>query len=201
MTGASRFTAMDELVFGYASLSVLLAVPPTRVPGPRGYVTDLRGARRGWGVAADNAHALPGYKRYRAADGSYPPVHVAFLDLLDGDGTVNGVCLPVDAAALAALDRRERNYVRVEVTERIAAPLGRTWTYVGSAAGRARLAEGRRAGTAVVTREYLDVVLGGFAALGHDELARFRAGSELDGLPVRALERVDLDGRPAPRAG
>jgi len=191
---------MDEYVFGYASLSALLTAPPTRAPDERGYVTDLHGARRGWGVAADNSLALPGYKRYRAADGSYPAVHVAFLDLCAGEGTVNGVCLPADAATLAALDRRERNYERVEVTERIAEPLGRTWTYVGSPAGRARLAEGRRSGTAVVTHEYLEIVLGGFAALGEEELARFHASSDLDGLPVRALERVDLDGRPAPRA-
>ncbi len=192
---------MEEFVFGYASLSALLAAPPTRAPSRHGYVTDLRGARRGWGVAADNALAVPGYKRYRAADGSYPPVRVAFLDLLDGEGTVNGVCLPADAATLAALDRRERNYARVEVTQRLAAPLGRTWAYVGSPEARARLAEGRRAGTAVVTREYLGLVLAGFAALGAEELARFHAGSDLDGLPVRDLERVDLSGRPAPRAG
>jgi len=190
-----------EYVFGYASLSALLAAPPTRTPDERGYVTDLRGARRSWGVAADNALALPGYKRYRAADGSYPPVRVAFLDVRDGEGAVNGVCLPVDAATLAALDRRERNYERVEVTGRIAMPLGRTWTYAGSHAGRARLAEGLRAGTAVVTREYVDIVLAGFAALGEAELARFHASTDLDQLPVRALERVELDGRPAPRAG
>ncbi|HEX4804859.1 MAG TPA: gamma-glutamylcyclotransferase [Conexibacter sp.] len=192
---------MEEFVFGYASLSALLAAPPTRAPSRHGYVTDLRGARRGWGVAADNALALPGYKRYRAADGSYPPVRVAFLDLFEGDGTVNGVCVPADAATLAALDRRERNYVRVEVTERIAAPLGRTWAYAGSPEGRARLAAGREAGTAVVTREYLELVVAGFAALGAEELARFHASTELDGLPVRELERVDLGGRPAPRAG
>lgn len=192
-----------EFVFGYASLSALLAAPPTRAPDPRGYVTDLRGARRRFGVAADNALAIPGYKRYRAADGSYPPVHVAFLNLEDdgGAGAVNGVCLPADAATLAALDRRERNYVRVEVTERIAAPLGRTWAYVGSPEGRARLADGRARGSAVVTREYRALVLAGFAALGEEELARFHASSDLGGLPVRELERVDLRGRPAPRAG
>jgi gamma-glutamylcyclotransferase (GGCT)/AIG2-like uncharacterized protein YtfP len=188
-----------EFVFGYGSLTALADPPPGRAPDPRGYVTDLLGHRRRWGVAADNRSALPGYKRYRAADGSYPPVAVAFLDLAPGDGAVNGVCLPVAPAALEALDRRERNYARVEVTERLARPIGRTWAYVGSAEGRARLADGRARGAAVVTREYRDLVLAAFAALGAEELARFNAGSDLGDLPLADLERVELDGRAAPR--
>jgi gamma-glutamylcyclotransferase (GGCT)/AIG2-like uncharacterized protein YtfP len=189
-----------EFVFGYGSLSALADPPPSRTPDPRGYVTDLAGHRRRWGVAADNRATLPGYKRYRAADGSYPHVAVAFLDLAPGDGAVNGVCLPVDARRLTALDERERNYVRADVTDRLAHALGRTWAYVGSAEGRARLADGRARDAAVVTREYRAIVLAGFAALGGDELARFHASSDLDGLPLVELERVELDGRPAPRA-
>lgn len=188
-----------EFVFGYGSLSTLADPPPTRAPDPRGYVTELAGHRRRWGVAADNRSALPGYKRYRAADGSYPPVAVAFLDLAPGDGAVNGVCLPVDPAALEALDARERNYGRVEVTAQLAHALGPTWAYVGSDEGRARLADGRARGAAVVTHEYRELVLAGFAALGGDELARFHASSDLGDLPLAALERVDLDGRAAPR--
>jgi hypothetical protein len=55
----------------------------------------------------DNAVAIPGYKVYVAADGSRPDVCVAFLDVAeDPGGCVTGVCMPVDAPALAALDRR-----------------------------------------------------------------------------------------------
>lgn len=188
-----------EYVFGYGSLSALLTVKPTRTPDPRGYVTDVHGRRR-WGVATDNRVTIPGYKRYRAADGSYPAVHVAFLDLVAGEGTVNGVCLPVSPGRLAVLDLRERNYVRTDVTEQLAHALGRTWAYVGSEEGRARLAAGRAGETAVVTREYLDTVLDGFSRLGERELGRFHASSDLAGLPIRELERVDLAGDPAPRA-
>lgn len=188
-----------EFVFGYGSLSTLADPPPTRAPDPRGYVTDLPGHRRRWGVAADNRTALPGYKRYRDADGAYPAVAVAFLDLAPGAGAVNGVCLPVSAGTLDALDRRERNYERVDVTAQLAHALGPTWAYVGSTEGRAQLADGRARGAAVVTQEYRDLVLAGFAALGSEELARFHAGSDLDDLPLAVLERVDLDGRPAAR--
>ena len=57
---------------------------------------------------------------------------------------------------LAELDERERNYDRHDVTELVDADLGgRVWAYVGSLAGRPRLARGRRRGTAVVARGYL----------------------------------------------
>ncbi len=174
-----------EFVFGYASLVAVAS------PGER--VATLGGHRRRWGVAMDNREAIPGYKRFVDADGSHPAVHVAFLDLLLGadDDAVNGVCRPVVAAQLAALDRRERNYARHDVTALIEGAPGRVWAYVGSAAGRARLEAGRRAGTAVVSGEYLDLVLRGFARLGAAELARFHASSDLDGLPVHDLRRVD----------
>ena len=57
-----------------------------------------------------------------------------------------------------ALDRRERNYDRREVTPLIEGDLGgdRIWAYFGSADGRRRLADARRSGTGVVVRGYLD---------------------------------------------
>lgn len=181
-----------EFVFGYGSIAAAAA------SGAR--VVMLDGHRRRWGVAMDNRALVPGYKCFLAADGSRPPLHVAFLDIVPAaDGhAVNGVCHPVTAEQLAALDRRERNYERHDVTERIEDPPGRVWAYVGSPAGRARLAAGLRAGTAVVSRAYRDTVLGAFARLGHHELAHFHASSDLDGLPVRELGRVDLTGGAVP---
>lgn len=173
-----------EFVFGYGSLAAP-AVPDERV-------ALLEGHRRAWGVAMDNRQAIPGYKRYLDADGTAPALHVAFLDVAPGEGTVNGVCRPVTAEQLAALDARERNYDRRDVTAQVVDPPGRVWAYVGSAAGRARLAAGRAGGTAVVARAYLAAVLAGFARLGEAELARFHASTDLDGLPVRDLRRVDL---------
>lgn len=152
----------------------------------------LPGHRRRWGVAMDNAAVVPGYKCYVDPDGARPPLHVAFLDVAPGDGAVNGVLRPVDAAELAALDARERNYVRVDAGDRFSHVPGRVWMYVGSPAGRARLAAGLRHGTAVVATSYLDAVLRGFARLGAAELARFHASSDLDGLPIAPLLRVDV---------
>lgn len=181
----------EEWVFGYGSL----AAAPETAEARGGHAAELRGHRRRWGVAMDNGRDLPGYKWYRLRPtGERPRAFVAFLDLSPGDGAVNGLCLPVDAAALRHLDARERNYERVDVTEQVAGLRGRVWTYVGSAAGRERLARGVRDGRALISREYLDDVEHGFRALGDDALAAYRASTDPPppGVEVVSLERIDL---------
>jgi gamma-glutamyl AIG2-like cyclotransferase len=132
---------MRAHVFGYASL----------VSAAHRLVT-LCGHRRVWGVAMDNRVAVPGYKVYERADGSRPAVDVAFLDLQpDPQAAITGGLLPVDADALAALDARERQYRRIDVTAAIdpAPPAeARVWTYVGRPPGRERVrrAQGGRLG-------------------------------------------------------
>jgi len=171
-----------QFVFGYGSL----------VADSRGTVTQLRSHRRVWGVAMDNRRDLPGYKHYvLRSDGSRPTVHVAFLDLVEvAGGAVNGVLLPVDEPALRGLDRRERNYVRIDVTADVRGATGRVWAYVGSPDGRARLRAARDRGQAVISRDYLDDVRAGFAAHGADELAAFERSSDPGGLQLWDLLRV-----------
>jgi hypothetical protein len=175
-------------VFGYGSL-----VAPTPRPAL------LRGHRRVWGVAMDNRVAIPGYKVYERADGSRPPVDVAFLDLAPADGAataVNGALLPVDDDTLAALDDRERQYRRIDVTGAVdPAPEGVVWAFVGRREGRRRVARGRRHGTAVIQRAYVRLVERCFARLGPGELERFRATTEPAPFPVQDLARVDLPPR------
>ncbi len=172
-----------EFVFGYGSLAA----------GAEGERARLLGHRRVWGVAMDNRVAIPGYKAYRRPrDGSRPAVFVAFLDIVeDAAAATHGVLLEAGPAALRALDARERNYVRVDVTAQVDRPPGRVWAYRGSAAGRARLRAGRRDGSAVVAHGYLAAVRAGFAAhaIGDD--------ADPGALPILDLERVDL---PAPDA-
>lgn len=177
-----------DWVFGYGSLAA---------ESRDGHVAELAGHRRRWGVAMDNARDLPGYKWYRLrASGERPRGVVAFLDIVavSGSGAVNGVCLPVDGHALRRLDARERNYERVEVTELVARARGRVWAYVGSEAARARMAEGLRAGRALVSQEYVDDVEDGFRRLGDHQLAAFRASTDPPppGCEVVSLERIDL---------
>jgi gamma-glutamylcyclotransferase (GGCT)/AIG2-like uncharacterized protein YtfP len=174
---------MPAHVFSYGSLVAAAARPAV-----------LRGHRRVWGVAMDNRVAIPGYKVYERPDGSRPPVDVAFLDLApSGDDSVNGALLPVDDAALVALDDRERQYRRVDVTAAVEpAPGGVVWAFVGRDEGRRRVAHGRRRGTAVIQRAYVRLVERCFGRLGPGELERFHATTEPAPFPVQDLARVDL---------
>ena len=188
-----------QFVLGYGSLTARSGVVLTRGLKEHGFVADLAALRRTWGVAMDNRRDLPGYKYYTDAHGQRPNVFVAYLDLVDAPedpgAKVNGLCVPVDDATLEQLDRRERNYERADVSDRIAggAPDGaRVWAYVGMAAARERLAEGRRTGTAVIDAGYVRTVEAGFAALGEDELAAVRASLAPGDLPVVELTRHDL---------
>lgn len=125
----------------------------------------------------DNAVDLPGYKYYVRADGTRPHVKVTFVNLVESPGdAVNGVLLEAD---LEELDLRERNYERREVEPGL-------WAYVGTSDARARY----EAGPAVISREYLELVRSGFAALG--ELERFERTTEPPAVPVWDLRRVDL---------
>jgi hypothetical protein len=169
----------EQFVFGYGSLAA----------GSTGRRARLAGYRRVWGVAMDNRVDIPGYKSYRRAeDGTRPAVHVAFLDIVEAPGAVvDGVLFAVDDAALRALDERERNYERIDVSDAVAGAAGAVWTYRGSEEGRARLRIGLREDSAVVDAGYVAAVQASFAALGIDDDVRPGAG-----LALMALERVDL---------
>jgi cation transport regulator ChaC len=152
-------------VFGYGSLlpDGAIALPPGAVP------CRLSGWRRWWGVAMDNSRDLPGYKHYLTPGGARPDVMVAFLDIApDAGGEVNGAVIPVAEDELPGLDRRERNYRRVDVADAIDATLdgGPVWAYAGLRSSRERAARGRREGTLVVARGYQQRVADAFAALG-----------------------------------
>jgi hypothetical protein len=129
---------------------------------------ELSGWRRSWDVAMDNSVDLPGYKHFVTPDGDRPAVMVAFLSIApDAGATVNGVAIPVGADELPGLDDRERNYVRVDVTDHVDAGLdGRVWAYTGLDAARERLARGLREGRAAIASSYYERVLAGFDALG-----------------------------------
>jgi hypothetical protein len=165
----------------------------------------LTGWRRGWGVAMDNRRDLPGYKYYTDPEGYRPPVRVVFPDIRPAGGeVVIGVLRAVDPGELAALDRRERNYERTEVTECIEGRIdGRVWTYVGSEPARLRFSEGvqawregREDGAAVIHAEYLESVVSAFAWLGEEAGSECRRSLAPGGLPVRELVRHDLADRP-----
>jgi hypothetical protein len=157
----------------------------------------------------DNTRDLPGYKYYvDAQTGERPALFVVFVSVSEAARPdaepLNGVLFPVEPVDLPALDARERNYERREVTGLVPeAGEGRVWTYVGSDAARERYATGAGRGAAAVSAEYLDAVRESFRALGEGELERFGRTTVAPAVPVRALRRVDLPEAPdaPPAAG
>jgi Gamma-glutamyl cyclotransferase, AIG2-like len=181
-------------VFGYGSLTRFGSA--ARQTSPR--ICRLREHRRSWNVAMDNTIDVPGYKHYLSDDGSSrPDVFVTFLNVVAAPGaTVNGVLLAVDEDELLALDRRERNYERVDVGELLDEPIvGRVWCYVGSAAARERFGLGLARGTALVDARYRDAVREGFALLGEQALAEFDASTDAPRCAVAPLRRIDVPQR------
>ena len=181
----------DQYVFAYGSLLRDLS----GALGERMTRCRLRDHRRAWNVAMDNTLSLPGYKFYLSADSSRPAVFVTFLNLVPAGGRhVSGVLFAVGAEELEALDRRERNYDRHDVTGMVDGPVaGRVWTYIGKPEAERRFALGLREGRAVIDKAYLESVRSGFRLIAADALEEFDATTDPYGCPVVALRRINLD--------
>lgn len=199
MDSTAEPSAQAAYVFGYGSLVAMR--DPVRVggvllePAPG----RLRGFRRAWGVAMDNRAAAPASKHYvEVASGETPSVRVAFLDLEECDGeAVRGLAVPADAERLAALDVREANYTRVDVSAwfepQLALPV---FTYRGTPAARARCRVPPTDPELCVSAGYLEEVRRAFRLLGPAALAEFERTTPPPPFPLRALELV----RPDPSA-
>jgi hypothetical protein len=144
----------------------------------------------------DNRRTIPGYKYFVDPEtGERPPVHVTFLNIYPAaEGRVNGMAFPVTAELLDQLDRRERNYERVDVTRLLDVDLGGTvWTYLGSDDARARF----EAGDAVVAQDYFEAIRDDFAGAGG--LDGFERSTDPLTVPLRRLTRVDVPPPPPVR--
>jgi hypothetical protein len=174
-------------VFGYASLVEL--AEPAALPGR------LRGFHRGWDVAMENWDAVNDAKHFvDPSTRERPRVRVAYLDIHEQEGSsVNGLAIPVDAARLAALDAREVNYERVDVSGAFEPAVSeRVFAYVGTDAARERCRAGAADSTICVSADYVTVVREAFERLGPDALAEFDRTTDPLPFPKRALEKTQL---------
>lgn len=112
--------------------------------------------------------------------------------------TVNGTVGWVSNDELVDLDRRERHYDRVDVSERatvigadqIASELaGPIVTYVPRREAVERYEQSRDRGAAAVDRRYFDLVDRAFSDLGPDRLQRYHATTPPPDIPVLPLQR------------
>lgn len=151
--------------------------------------------RRRWDVAMENTRDLPGYRFFRdSVTGERPDVAVAFVNAVRRPGAyLNAVAFPATPPEIEALDARERNYERVEISGLVRPRLdAEVWAYRGLPASRDRFDQARSEGRAVVSRAYHDAVRAGFAALGPDALLQFDRTTDPPAVPLRDLVAVPL---------
>jgi cation transport regulator ChaC len=176
-------------VFGYASLVAL--EDAEALPGR------LHGFRRHWGAAMNNWEGGDRVKHFVDSEtGERPRLRIAYLDIYEqADSAVNGVALPVDATRLDALDAREVNYARVDVSEACEPALsGRVFTYVGLDGARERCRQGAADGNVVVSRDYHSSVRRAFANIAPGALAEFDRTTDRLPFPERNLQVVPPSG-------
>lgn len=185
----------DELppiayVFGYGSLVSFtepLVVAGEALPAIPGR---LHGFRRFWGAAMNNWEASETEKHFVDVGTEVKPrIRVAYLDIdVAPETTVNGLAIPADPARLDELDRRELNYMRIDVSAAFRPRLEyRVFAYRGTEAARERCRLASE-DEIHVSRQYVGLIRCGFAALGAAALEEYERTTEPLPFPERDLE-------------
>jgi hypothetical protein len=161
----------------------------------------LHGFRRAWNVAVPAVN--PGGFLYSDVDGKPVNGTVSYLGIRHAHdrAAMNGVVIALDEDGLSALDRRERNYRRIEVTEHVEAdiPKGRpVYTYLPLPRATHLNDASRAAGTDHLWRRYVETVLDAFDSLGDEQLVTYHATTDPTDSPVVEAVRTRLAPRPKP---
>jgi len=187
--------APDDLayVFGYGSL---VAMADDLMIEGRAWAPvagRLRGYRRHWGAAMNNWEATPLRKHFLDPDsGEQLRIRVAYLDIEEApDRTVNGLAIPVDRRRLAEIDRREINYLRIDVSEAFEPALPRpVFAYRATEEARERCRRDQPDAELFVSSDYVAAVRRAFAELGDGALEEFERSTDSLDLPQRRLQVV-----------
>jgi cation transport regulator ChaC len=194
-------------VFGYGSLVSPVSFGHTLgrglTPGVDFFEAELAGYGRRWNYGTDTIFTATGPDGIERSDW----VFIA-LGLIRAEREVtNGVVGWVDDSEFEALDRRERRYDRVDVTDLVTlAPeltasvdeaMGEAAivTYVPRPEPIATYEEARERGVAAITMRYWDLVDEAFADLGADRRERYHATTPAPDLPVLAQAEADVPER------
>ncbi len=181
-------------VFGYGSLvdpdSLGRTLGRTVTPGADFVAAELSGWGRRWNYGV--GHVTGSWQRRDGVvidDG----VIVALGVVASVDESANGIVARVSDIELTALDQRERDYDRVDVTASVSitgAPLepgARIVTYVPRPSAIERYETARDRGRAGIRGTYWGLVDAAFAMWGPAALERYRSSTPPPDVPVVAL--------------
>jgi cation transport regulator ChaC len=186
-------------VFGYGSLVSPLSLEITlgrEVPREPGWwaPAELHGYGRSWNYGSLTTRATWEVDGRRVERGL-----VVSLGLVDAPLSCNGVIVRVNRDDVARLDRRERDYDRVDVTDRIDAGGevdGRVVTYVPRPGAVLRYERYRDHGRAAISRRYVDLVTSAFEALGPSHRERYAETTMAPDVPIVDLDATGPDPSP-----
>lgn len=157
---------------------------------------NLQGFSRCWNIAMDNSIDLPQYKYYVDSKNNIRSQgFVTFLNIRpDKDKTILGILFRVSPSELQQLDRRERNYQRIDVTHQIDLPItGIVWVYIGLKEAEQRYQQGIKQGNAMISQSYYHGVYNAYLSLGKKALTNYLMTTEKPTVPIVNLERRAVD--------
>jgi len=181
-------------VFGYGSLvdpeSLGRTLGRQVTPGVDFLAAELTGWGRRWNYGVGHVVGT-----WRHADGTLidDGVIVALGVVAAPHETINGIVARVSGVEIAALDQRERDYDRVDVTASVTVrteafePEARIVTYVPRPSAIERYETARDDGRAGIRSTYWGLVDAAFAVWGADQLERYRSTTPPPDVPVVAM--------------
>jgi cation transport regulator ChaC len=181
-------------VFGYGSLvdpdSLGRTLGRQVTPQVDFVAAELTGWGRRWNYGVGHVAGT-----WRRPDGSVVDggVIVALGVVPAAGEAVNGIVARVSGVEIAALDQRERDYDRVDVTTSVTVrhevlePDARIVTYVPRPSAIERYERARDEGRAGIRSTYWGLVDAAFAVWGADQLARYRSTTPPPDVPVVAM--------------
>lgn len=156
------------------------------------YITaTLPGYRRTWNAGMQNRHADPTDKYYVLPDGTRPNRTISALGIEPDLGTdINGVVFRATRIELAALDRRERRYRRIDCSRLVVVDLprpGPVFTYTPLESAMRLTAASRANGSDTISKPYKRLVEDGFESLGAEAHAAYLDSTDVPTSPVMPL--------------
>lgn len=175
-------------VFGYGSLvspaSMARTIKRVAEPGVDFFEAELAGYGRRWNYGVEHIVATWTLDDGTAIDDG---VIVALGIIESANDAVNGVIASLTDAEMAYLDRRERNYDRVDVTSVITTAAETSdpiYVYVPRVSAIERYESAREQGIAGVRRTYWDTVESAFGEFGDEQRDRYRSTTPDPDVPI-----------------
>lgn len=203
------------LIFGYGSLvnvehlQAYLGRP--LVAGKDFIFCGLQNFRRCWTAAMDNRLNTPGYKYYvekpkrhsqtnhQVQDTNYRPNgFVTFLNIRPCVGaTITGILFEVSNQELERLDQRERNYRKLDVTDMMDTSVAdHVYAYIGLAESEQRYQQGLLTKSAMISKDYYDLVYSAYQSLGPEALADYIKTTDMPAIPIVELAKRQVPENP-----